>query len=117
MNREGNKGFCCSVLQRPLVPKAAGGGGATGSERVSDAPGSSSGAQSARSQVPLAAQKAKLLEAHVPSLKRRRLGECGPVVVADALIRFLYVHSLPEGHSYPTPYLLINDMYRKRTAL
>ena len=62
------------VFQRPVVPKAVGSGD---SARVSSAPGSTgcSGGQGTGGPAPLAAQKAKLLEAHVPSLKRRRLSE------------------------------------------
>ncbi|XP_059913419.1 regulator of telomere elongation helicase 1 [Gadus macrocephalus] len=68
--------FRVAQKMRPLVPKAAGG---RDSSRGPGAPCSSStgcsGGQSNSVQAPLAAQKAKLLDSHVPSLKRRKLNE------------------------------------------
>ena len=68
--------FCYCVFQRPLVPKAAGGrDSSSGPGTLCSSSTGCSGGQSISVQAPLAAQKAKLLDSHVPSLKRRKLSE------------------------------------------
>uniref|UniRef100_A0A8C5F3L2 Regulator of telomere elongation helicase 1 n=1 Tax=Gadus morhua TaxID=8049 RepID=A0A8C5F3L2_GADMO len=68
--------FRVAQKMRPLVPKAAGGrDSSSGPGTLCSSSTGCSGGQSNSVQAPLAAQKAKLLDSHVPSLKRRKLSE------------------------------------------